>query len=458
MLTNNSHSNYIVLARHIETEKNIKDIHGKCNLDNPTEQGCRQARRLAHRIQSMPEIAISGIVSTKTKQAIKTARILSDLLNVDYEGELDLLPYDIGVASGISNEDLRRKHRDSFISLSKFRARLIDAKKLQVDGAEDILSVESRLINWWNRESKRCLNKLTIGSNSTVLMLSHLLDGILPTSNRYKFLGIPNGTMRCWRLDEKLSQWSPQYLPSEKSWPEISLKFIPSFSGELAATFFHPGWDAKKTAIIIVPGYFGSSRHGPYGLYTRLARQWSYNGFMCATYDPIGSGESSQIYRDFDTEVESAVAIAKIIFKTHKKVIFVGHSMGAAAALKASEKFKPNSETWCFAPICNLDELADTFFNERQLKELLKIGSTLRHGLKLELEMIEKASNAWVSLENEISVVFIAGDDPYTKNQRKIEIPLSRQYIIEKADHNFSNNDNISAILNISTNLLFDEV
>jgi len=380
------------------------------------------------------------------------------LLQVNYEGELDLLPYNIGVASGLSNENLRRKHRDSFISLCKFRARLVDAKSLQVTGSEGVNDVEKRLINWWRKEKDRCLNKLIIGSNSTVLMLSHMLDGVLPTSDNYKFLGTPNGTMRYWCKDEKSKRWSAQYSLDHISWPEISLEYIHSDSGDLAASFFHPGWDVKKTAIIIVPGYFGSSRHGPYGLYTRLARHWAYNGFLCVTYDPLGSGESSQVYRDFETEVESAVSIAIKILSTHKQIIFVGHSMGAAAALKAANKLQTYSKTWCFAPLCKFEELADYFFNKTQLKELTTTGITLRHGLRLDLEMIEEASKAWTSHEDNISVVFIAGNDPYTKNQPRIKIPSSCQYIIEKADHNFSHNDNLSRILSITTDLLFEEI
>lgn len=458
MPTNISDTQHIVLARHLETEKNLLDIHGTCSMDNPTELGVRQAERLASRISSLNELNIDGVVSTKTKQAIKTAQILADYLQINYDGELGLLPYNIGVASGISSEDLRIEHPESFISLKKFRARLIDAKSLRVKCSEGVKEIEKRLISWWEKENKKCLNKVIIGSSSTVLMLSHMFDGILPTSDQYKFLGTPNGTMRYWRIDANLKTWSPQSSLSHKSWPEISLGYIPSHSGDLAASFFHPGWDVKQTALILVPGYFGSSRHGPYGLYTRLARQWAYNGFLCVTYDPLGSGESSFIHRDFETEVESAVTIAQQILSTHKQVIFVGHSMGAATALKASNEFQTCSKTWCFAPLCKLDELAEYFLDKNQLRELTESGSTLRHGLKLELEMIGKASSAWETHENKISVVFIAGDDPYTRNQPNINIPPSRQFIIEKADHNFSHNENLSAILNITTNLLFEEI
>ncbi len=449
---------HIVLARHIETEKNLQDIHGTCSLDNPTELGIRQAERLASRIRAIKDIVLDGVVSTQTRQALKTAKILAELLHVDFLGELDLLPYNIGVASGLSNKKLRTLHRDSFISLSKFRARLIDAKSLQVKGAENVLKVENRLLEWWKKDQKKCSNKLIIGSNSTVLMLSHMLDGILPTSDNYKFLGTPNGTMRYWCQDNNFNHWRAQHPSSSTSWPEVSLKYVQTKLGNLAASFFHPGWDVKDTAIVVVPGYFGSSRHGPYGLYTRLARYWSYNGFLSVTYDPLGSGESSPVYRDFETEVESVVSIAKTILSTHKKVIYVGHSMGVSAALKAASQFPSCSKTWCFAPLCKLEDLADHFFNKSQVQELKMCGSTLRHGLGLDLEMIEKASKAWSKYEKNISVVFVAGNDPYTKNQPRVKIPLSNQYVIENADHNFSHNDNFSQILNIMTNLLFEEI
>ena len=246
MSRNNSKIQHIVLARHIETEKNLQDIHGSCSLDSPSGLGYRQAKRLAGRVFGIEVLKLDGVVSTKTKQAIKTAKILAELLNVDFAGELDLLPYNIGVASGLSNEDLRKKHRNSFISLCKFRARLIDAKSLQVTGAEDVYRVESRLLKWWSKEHRKCINKLIIGSNSTVLMLSHMLDGVLPTSDNYKFLGTPNGTMRYWYRDENSNRWLPQYSFNPKSWPEVNLEYVQTDYGNLAASFFHPGWDVKK--------------------------------------------------------------------------------------------------------------------------------------------------------------------------------------------------------------------
>jgi pimeloyl-ACP methyl ester carboxylesterase len=263
--------------------------------------------------------------------------------------------------------------------------------------------------------------------------------------------------MRYWYQAENSSEWISESSSNANSWPDIELDYIRTESGNLAVTLFYPGWDARKTAILIVPGYFGSSRHGPYGLYSRLARHWAYDGFLTVTYDPLGSGESSPIHRSFETEVRSAVFMTQKILNSHDQVICVGHSMGAAIALLAASHFDGRAKTWCLAPLCKLEELAVSFFNRNQFREITRSGSTLRHGLRLELGMIEKASEAWMRLENKVSAVFIAGNDPYTKHQSSLNIPPQYQFVIQSADHNFSQNDNFSQIADITTNLLLEE-
>ncbi len=448
----------IVICRHAETEKNRLNIHGSSSLDSITALGKQQARRLAVRINRL-QLPIRGITATKTSQAIQTAKLVAELASIPYEEPLMLEPFDIGIASGISTSKLQTIDPISFESLDKFRCRIINAGALQIAGAETARELERRLHNWWRAEgNQRCTNRIVIGSSSTVLMLSHYLDRIFPTSDQYRYLATPNGSLRVWTRNESDQQWKalPQVL--SHNWPEVEVRQANTPSGNIAWTLFMPGWDVRRTGIAIIPGYFGSSRHGPYGLYNRLARQWSYLGFPTATIDPLGTGDSTPVFRTFDTEMMSVTCVGKVLLDMCDRVIFVGHSMGAATALAASNYFGDQAIAWCLAPLCTLEDMSKGFLNEHQLREFNDTGMTLRHGLTLYADMIQRGDATWRALGHTAKGILIAEADPYTKGQK---IPNIKSGLIHKvlgADHNFSMNDSFAQLMKIKDDLLFDEL
>src|SRR6266542_1617772 len=87
---------YLVLARHFETAKNLHDIHGASDLSDVTDRGHQQAREMVRYISLNYPTALEGVVATPTPQAISSARIVARLLNLPYEGELKIMPLDLG--------------------------------------------------------------------------------------------------------------------------------------------------------------------------------------------------------------------------------------------------------------------------------------------------------------------------------------------------------------------------
>lgn len=437
----------IVVARHFETEKNLKDVHGTSELAALTDAGVAQAKRMAHRLRAYSKI--DRIVATPTPQAVSSAQILSEQAGLPFTQLLTLAPVNLGVADGLSTEALRAHHRGAFTSLDRFRARVVDVRELEIPNAESAVDVEQRLTSWWVEEgATSCSGAVVIGSNSTVLMLTHLLEGNLPSTGRYRFLATPNGSMRVWRPNPHGTWSSTQPLP-ETSWPEIELAALRTDNGSVAYSRFLPGWDERKHGVLVVPGYFGSSRHGPYGLYTRLARAWSYEGFETMTIDLPGSGDSSPVDRTFETEVDSVVAAAEFLLQHHEDVIIVGHSMGAATALEARHRLASaaRASVWGLAPLCSLEDLRRAFLSPQNLDELASTGITQRHGLELRAEMIEAAGAAWNAFAGEIELVWLADTDVYTAGQELSAIAESRRRIIDGADHNFSLEGNFSKLL-----------
>ncbi|MGC4857152.1 alpha/beta fold hydrolase [Micromonospora sp. DT4] len=436
----------IVLARHLETEKNLLDIHGTSELESITAHGHEQAVRLTDTIRASTA-PLTAVVATPTPQAVASARLLAAALDLPYEGELALSAVGLGAAAGLSTAELRRVEPEAHQSLDLFRARVISAAELRIPGCETAGEIERRLVAWWRAEGReRCRNRLVVGSSSTVLMITHLLNGVLPTDSRYRYLATPNGTARMWRGET--DEWTAMPAFPADSWPDVEQLRLPSPYGAVAVTRHAASWAASRRTIVVIPGYFGSSRHGPYGLYNRLARAWAWQGFETLTVDPLGSGDSTPVFRDFTSEVRSVEVVGEWAARRGSSVLLVGHSMGGATALRARDGAGANDWlVWCLAPLCRLVDLARVFLPATQIDELNRTGRTYRHGLELRRDMIDESGAAWDAHCKDVDGVWLAGADQYTAGMDLSAIPADRAHVVAGADHNFSTNDSLRRLL-----------
>lgn len=448
----------IALARHVETAKNLANVHGRSSLTALTPKGEVQARRLSDQVTRQTGVRLDGVWATSTAQAVGSAKLVADLAGLPYLGELGLAPVDIGIAAGLSSDELRRAHPAAFRSLDLFRARAVSGSELTLPGAETAAVLASRLSRWWAAEgAAQCPNRLVVGSSSTVLMLAHHLNGVSPLMPGYRYLPTPNGSLRIWH-DEGDGWRAGQPFP-RRLWPEVDIRHLRSANGSSVAISHHwPSWVAKDRAIVIVPGYFGSSRHGPYGLYSRLARTWAWAGHPSVTVDPLGSGDSSPVYRDFDSEVESIEVASRWMLRQSSSLLLVGHSMGSATALEARARLPGiDCQVWCLAPLCRMTDLSRAFFDAQQLAELLRSGRTTRHGLELRQDMIDGAERAWEQEAHSADRIWLADADPYA---RDVDLPIhasDRIHVIAGADHNFSTNDSADSLTRSTVDTLESE-
>lgn len=329
----------ICLTRHFETEKNLQGIHGESALDALTPIGKKQALHAAQRLGSMRPF--SAVSYTPTPQAAESARELAGLLELPLEPPLSLSPSRLGAASGLSQEELRSKDPASAVSLELFRNRVIDATKLAVREAEPAVDLEERLATWWEGEGRRvCPNRVVVGSTSTILMLTHLLEGVLPTSGQYYNYGIPNGALRVWQGSSGRWTTSPPLLRSQ--WPRAEGACMGSARGQIQYTRFFPGWDPNGVCCILIPSHLANSRCGDSGFYTELARHLALLGCSVLTVDTVGCGESTPIARTLENDVLSVrTVINAVVARSEvKRIVAIGHcaSGAAAAALCEVEK------------------------------------------------------------------------------------------------------------------------
>jgi len=300
----------VCLVRHFETEKNVLGIHGDSALDGLTPRGeeqlCTAARRLA---SHQP---FQGVVFTPTPQARSSALALAGKLGIPLEDPLRLEPCRLGLASGLSQQELYEKDPHSADSLDLFRNRVIDATKLAVSGAETAEEVETRLLDWWKQEGMhRCPGQIVVGSNSTLVMLSNLLDEKLPLSGQYYNYAIPNGGLRIWKRGQ--TGWTTSPGLSDSRWPETDTAVHKTRRGRIHLTRFLPGWSPSGKCVLILPGTREGSRSGCLGFNTELARQLGLLGFLSVTVDPLGCGDSTPIRRTAESDAWSIIAVLQML-------------------------------------------------------------------------------------------------------------------------------------------------
>jgi broad specificity phosphatase PhoE len=433
------------LLRHAETVKNDLDIHGASNLWQLTSAGVMQLDDATRELKRLKNI--DGVTFFKTPQAEHFAALVATKTGLVLEHPLSLAPFNLGVANGLSTKQLWQDNPHAAESLSLFRERVVDATRLSIDGAEAADSLENRLLHWWHTEGKtKTNNKVIVGSNSTLLMLTNLFSGNLPTSGRYYCHYIPNGAIRTWETIRTFKL--AKSIETEPSWPDLINKRVSSTRGFIQASIHAPAWGKAVGSCIIAPGYFGNSRQGPYALYTRIARELSRRQINTITFDYIGSGESSPATRSFESDLFSLINIADHLVKTGPLLV-LGHSMGAAIAAKFKQ-LRPWTRAIGLAPLVTINALKQGLLNAREIKELTANELCYRQGIVINSQYLRSAETAWVEAREKLDHIIIAGSDVYDpKHVDSASFPKSKISCITDADHNFSKLHTSATLINV---------
>jgi len=178
-------------------------------------------------------------------------------------------------------------------------------------------------------------------------------------------------------------------------------------------------------------------------------------GYETVTLDPLGSGDSSPVFRTFESEVMSAMAVIKDVLQRVDSLVLVGHSMGAATAVAArAEMGLEDCSVWCLAPLCRLGDMALGFLSESDVERLHREGRTFRHGLELRIGMIAHAEQAWVRHQASVDMIWLGSEDRYTRHVDMSAIPRERVIVTPGSDHNFSNETGVAWLIESTTKTL----
>ena len=107
----------IAVARHGQTDANVRGLWVGSGDDPLNEKGREQARELA---KSLSVFHFDFIVSSDKKRAIETAGIISEILGVPiFCHKMELRDRHYGVLEGLTTEQIREKYNVDMKSLSR---------------------------------------------------------------------------------------------------------------------------------------------------------------------------------------------------------------------------------------------------------------------------------------------------------------------------------------------------
>ncbi len=428
-----------LIARHVETEKNRRSIHGSSSLDSISTIGRKQAAEVAQICRNLRWV--SGIVYAPTRQAIATAQLVSEIAQLPMTGPLGLSPVNLGVAAGKSQAELYREMPQVAYSLDMFRHRAIPASELAVPGAESMQSISRRISEWQETHGFTSLvGSLVIVSSSILTMLTNLVAGDLPGPDYYNYVA-SSGSLRAFELMAK-GPVQPAVPLSLSSWPESESHEIATQWGRIKATRFLPSWEVRQAAAIIIPGYFSNARAGPYGLFTRLAQRLALEGIATYTYDPLGYGESDPVRRSLESDMLSLRAVVSRADSAH--LILLGHSMTAAFVSLTKSELGSSAATITRIALAPMTGLETILANTMPLEEsdVIRNHKTLvRHGMPIDEQYIVQADQLWQQGYAAINMAVFGASDHYVQ---PAWVCLSDRTLVKeiaRADHNFSHTE-----------------
>ncbi len=182
----------IILIRHAQSLKNIKDIHGGSG-ESLTSKGRNEVSSLVEKLVKMGvNCDNSVIISAPSIQTKETAEIISKKLNIINFDIPNFKPLFLGVVHGLSNELVLREYPDVFRLLSKWRNKELEICDLKIPEMENPVEFYNRGLKILDKLDKGKYN-IFIATNSLYILLLNILFGnTCLKGGGYKHFDIPN--------------------------------------------------------------------------------------------------------------------------------------------------------------------------------------------------------------------------------------------------------------------------
>ena len=219
----------------------------------------------------------------------------------------------------------------------------------------------------------------------------------------------------------------------------------------------------SKGVVILIHGYFTSTKLGPENLYVQIARIFANCGYEFWRFDSYGVGDSDGNFHEstYESRIIDYKIITELALKQSDNILILGHSVGTSIAVYLANMFPQNIKTLFFiAPSFGM--FTDALLSKEKQISLQKQGFVYRRTQLIKKDFIDKMVSENIYQEvlkcNAKYIIFYGVNDEfydrlslnrvmqYMKNHTLIEI--------SECDHNFLNNRDI--LLNSLTTIIND--
>ena len=146
----------IILARHGETEWNVKEIfRGRIDVEL-NETGIKQAELLA---KYLSDIKIDVICSSPLKRALKTAEMIASYHKLEVEIAPGLIDFDYGEWQGLSHQEVQAKYKELYAEWVN------SPEKVKMPSGENLNGVRKRALG--------VVDNIIARYEGTVVLASH---------------------------------------------------------------------------------------------------------------------------------------------------------------------------------------------------------------------------------------------------------------------------------------------
>lgn len=166
----------ILIIRHAESEKNLKDIHGGKG-ECLSILGVKQANDLAKKLMKLGVNSRNSVITyPENVQTKETAEIIMKQLGVTDSNVSEFVPLNLGIINGLSNYEVEKKYPYIFELLFKWRNKEIEICDLNIPQMEPPFEFYNRGLNVLNDITFGKIN-IFIATNSLYILLINILFG-----------------------------------------------------------------------------------------------------------------------------------------------------------------------------------------------------------------------------------------------------------------------------------------
>lgn len=177
---------WLILTRHAECYKNLRDEHGGKG-DVLTPRGKKQLLAITKNVKETVEafsIPLARIFCANIIQVSETASYLSKKLGVPMVPIPTIAPLDMGLIGGLSRQKAANMDPKAAERLERWRRGELEIRELNLPGAESIDHFWHRGKEFLEEVSTNQSSAVVVSSRSTLIMLLNMMLGRNPSVPR----------------------------------------------------------------------------------------------------------------------------------------------------------------------------------------------------------------------------------------------------------------------------------